>query len=683
MNENLRTAVIEGEAPVNPYSLLEAVNNSSRTAHTAWLIFIAVMIYLLVVVAGVTHKDLLLSRGIVLPVLQVDIGLTRFFLFAPILLVLFHVGVLLQLVMLARKTFEFDTAMHMLEVSDRRTHPLRLELHNFFFVQAIAGPQRSPVVSLFLHAMSWLTLVALPVVLLLTVQVVFLPYHAPEISWVHRAALMADVAMLILIGVFLLLPEASFLRAVGTTARRHPISLVLTSAMLGLVAAFSFLVATVPGEPVDRVAQALTSTRGDAGNRRSDRAGGLAMPFLGIGPEGSFLGLFERNLNVADLDLVVDKDVVPGTRSLLLRGRDLRFARLDRTDLHQADLTGADLEGASLVGADLRGALLQCVDIGALAATQDRRAAGCLNARGANLARARLGDARMAGIDLTGARLDGADLNAVDLDQAILGGASFAGAHLERAILTGGVAAPGANFAAAFLQGADLSGARLVGADFTDAELQGATLAQASLTVAMLHDADLEAADLNRARLQGASLRGAKIRAADLRGAVLWMTVAPDREAAQLADLNQLVLAPLSPGELASLGQALAGIATERRGKIREMLAPVLAADAGKPWVDAADQQNWQMLGTTSAAGAADNYKDRLTDYLVRAACKSRWAGGSVAAGVVRRALAPEFRGDMPVLYDRLKVDACPASKSLPQPLMRDLATAAEQARGN
>jgi hypothetical protein len=44
-------------------------------------------------------------------------------------------------------------AIRMLEVSDRRQHPLRLEVHNFFFVQAIAGPHRSVVMGGFLHAM--------------------------------------------------------------------------------------------------------------------------------------------------------------------------------------------------------------------------------------------------------------------------------------------------------------------------------------------------------------------------------------------------------------------------------------------------------------------------------------------------------------------------------------------------
>src|SRR5215831_4960813 len=172
MNETSRV-VTDTETPVNPYSLLEAVNRSSNSANAAWLIYIALMSYLLITVAGVGHKDLLLNSDIVLPILQVKIDLTRFFLFASILLVLMHMGVIGQLVLVARKTHEFSAAVRMLEISDQRTHPLRLELDNFFFVQAIAGPERSRVVGFLLHGMSWLTLVMMPVVLLLYIQVVF------------------------------------------------------------------------------------------------------------------------------------------------------------------------------------------------------------------------------------------------------------------------------------------------------------------------------------------------------------------------------------------------------------------------------------------------------------------------------------------------------------------------------
>src|SRR5262249_53963341 len=110
MNESSRV-VADTETPVNPYSLLEAVNRSSNSANAAWLIYIAFMSYLLITVAGVGHKDLLLNSDIGLPILQVKIDLTRFFLFASILLVLMHMGVIGQLVLVARKTHEFSAAV--------------------------------------------------------------------------------------------------------------------------------------------------------------------------------------------------------------------------------------------------------------------------------------------------------------------------------------------------------------------------------------------------------------------------------------------------------------------------------------------------------------------------------------------------------------------------------------------
>ena len=65
MNDISRTGLYT-ETPVNPYSLLEAVNRSSGTANTAWLIFVGLLAYLLITVAGVTHKDLLLNAAITL-----------------------------------------------------------------------------------------------------------------------------------------------------------------------------------------------------------------------------------------------------------------------------------------------------------------------------------------------------------------------------------------------------------------------------------------------------------------------------------------------------------------------------------------------------------------------------------------------------------------------------------------
>mgnify|MGYP001241961709 CR=1 FL=1 len=53
MNDGSR-AGLDTETPVNPYSLLEAVNRSSDTANTAWLLFIGLLAFVIVVVGALT-----------------------------------------------------------------------------------------------------------------------------------------------------------------------------------------------------------------------------------------------------------------------------------------------------------------------------------------------------------------------------------------------------------------------------------------------------------------------------------------------------------------------------------------------------------------------------------------------------------------------------------------------------
>ena len=675
MNET-SPGVIDAETPVNPYSLLEAVNRSSDSANAAWLIYMALMSYVLLTVAGVSHKELLLNSDIVLPILQVKIELTRFFIFAPILLVLLHLGLMGQLVQLARKTLEFAASIRMLETSDQRTHPLRLELDNFFFAQAIAGPERSRIVGMFLHGMSWFTVVAMPVVLLLYVQLVFLPYHDVGITWVHRLTLIADIALLVFIGVFLWRLETSFLRAFLRTSLHHPVSLLLTAGALVAVALFSIFVATIPGEAAEQ--SVAPSGARQAGNGRQV----LGYAVQGFA-EGSLLAFFHRNLNVTDTDLVIDKDVTPGQPSLNLRGRDLRFARFDRTDLHQADLTGANLDGASLVGADLRGVWLSCADLNALLLSDSRRAGQCASARGANLSKARLAEAKMAGVDLRLAKLDEAQLDGAQAGHAILSGASFASARLDGADLSGAWL-HGANFIVASLQGADLSGAKLEGAYFTSAAMQGASLALAGLEGASLRDAELEGANLAMARLAGADLSGAKLQGSDMRGAMVWRALPPTGgDVPAFADMAQIVIQPPAEDEWGALTATLLRLEdSQLAARLGEAMARLSDGAQNGAWASSPDQQLWQALAKGADGLATDDYKGRLTEYLARLACRARFADGAVAAGVARRAMAPGFKGDMPALYVRLKSAECAASASMSPRLMRELAAAADAARG-
>lgn len=675
---------LDGEHPVNPYSLLEAVNRASDTVNTAWLIFLGVLSYLLITAAGVTHKDLLLNNDIPLPILQVKIDLARFFFFAPIILVLFHTGVVAQLVLLARKTLEFDTSIRMLETTERRTHPLRLELDNFFFVQGIAGPERSNVMSTFLHGMSWLTLVFLPVLILLYIQVVFIPFHDIGITTAHRVALFADIIMLATIGTFLARSENSFFTAFRRTLAQHPVSALITTGLLAAVSIFSLVFATIPGEPLDRMVERVTGRADKTGGSSFRRSGylGFTLPFIKPAEDGSLFGLFYRNLVVRDADLVADNAVTVGEASINLRGRDLRFARLDRSDLHQADFTGANLEGASFMQADLRNATLSCADPDRLLLQGDRKGAKCTDAAGADFTRARMNDAKLAGADLTNATLDHAVLEGADMRFLVAPGADFTSANLQRVDMSGNSVLHGAVFLTASLQGADLVTAELTLANFVNANLQGTILASARLEGARFYQAEMEGADLQNAKLFGADFSEARIGHADFRGVFLWRTKPPEADPTNSADLAPITARPPDQLDLASLKDIIARTAHPAlKARLEEGLAPVIFARDGPAWASSSEAQAWATLQSSSRAGA-DGYKQTLSEGLSRLACRAAFANGAVATGVAKRAMRPTFKGDMSAVYNRVRSTDCPASRTLAAKFLAEFGLASDIARG-
>jgi uncharacterized protein YjbI with pentapeptide repeats len=644
MDDNTRAA-LDAEAPVNPYSLLDALNVAAARSTALWLLFLVVMAYAGLTVASLTHRDMLLDAGLALPLLQVRIGLVHLFVAAPVVFALAHLMLVAHFAVLSRKTLEFDAALRLLESTDLRSHPLRLELDSFFFVQALAGPERSRVVSAFLNAIGWLTLLVLPVLLLVWMQVAILPLHHPGVTALQRTVVLTDVVLVLLAGVFVMRAETTLFGAVLRLAFNNPGSMAF-----GLVVAVgaAFLVlfaATIPG------------TRGGA----------------------SLLGVFPRSLNVADVNVVSDRGGAAAAGRLSLRGRDLRFARLDRSDLRGADLTGANLDGASLAGADLREANLGCVDNALLQQPGGRERAGCTRAHGADFTGASMAGASVAGADLRRARFDDASLEGTDLSHALASGATFERARMQRARLSG-ASLEGASLAAANLQGADLAGASLQMADLAGAALQAARVAGANLAGAVLRAADLAGADMRGARLYWTDLHGATLPAVDLTGAAVWGTAPPERDMTGLTDFAGVAIKPPANDEVEQLKAVAATVETLPSGE-RTAGLPELAREADNGWAASADAQSWTDLLRPSEAGMADGLRQRLAEHLARLACRARFADAAVAAGVARRAASAAFKGDPGIVADRLKAADCPAAKALPPAALVDLGAAAEAAR--
>jgi hypothetical protein len=199
----------------------------------------------------------------------------------------------------------------------------------------------------------------------------------------------------------------------------------------------------------------------------------------------------------------------------------------------------------------------------------------------------------------------------------------------------------------------------------------------------VLRDAELEGANMQMSRLHGADLRGSKMQGADLAGAAIWRTLPPGGESSAFSDMSQIALQPPSAEELATLTAALAQLESSPvKTRLSEGLAPLLDAAQNTQWASSADQQLWLGFARASEAAMAEGYRARLTDYLSRLMCRSRFASGAVATGVARRAMTQGFKGDMPALYDKLKASDCPAAASMSPRIMRDLGAAADAARG-
>jgi hypothetical protein len=183
------------------------------------------------------------------------------------------------------------------------------------------------------------------------------------------------------------------------------------------------------------------------------------------------------------------------------------------------------------------------------------------------------------------------------------------------------------------------------------------------------------------AKLFAADMQGARLGLADLSRAVIWWTVPPATDATSLADLGGLVMKPPSEEEM---GQAKSAVAALETGPLKVRLAnlvtPMTDAGSSAGWATSPEGQAWAALARVSEQAIAEGYRARLIGELARLACRPR--AGGVASGIAQRALGPGFKGDVALLYDRLKAPDCALAAALPPALLGQLAAAADAAKG-
>jgi uncharacterized protein YjbI with pentapeptide repeats len=478
-------------------AIKKAVDDAASVSGGLWLSYLFVLFYLAVAAGAVTHLDLFFERAVKLPFLGIDLPLVAFFFVAPILFVIVHAYTLVHLVMLTDKAKRYHQALYVQSEKtgweakrlEETRDKLRRQLPSNIFIQFLAGPSdlRESKFGWLLLGIGGITLVVAPVLLLLTIQIQFLPYHHVWIAWTQRIALLFDLAVVwwlwrkVLSGGESAARESDGGESAATAPRTSLIPVRIGVLFTFLAIAFSWAIATFPGERQEKllakwdqyllakwdqqlwavtVHKALFSADpNEFTHRRLPFSNTLVLPSLNV----------YEGLSIDDPKKAEWRDFV-----FHPRGRDLREAIFNSASLPRVDFTGADLQGARFVNAQLQGAWF------------DRA-------------------------QLQGASLDQAQLQGTFLELAQLQGASLDSAQLQ-----------GTSLNAARLQGANLSGAQLQGASLAGTDLQGANLSGARLQGASLNGADLQGALFNNAQLQGASFSGATLKATDLNGAYLW-----------------------------------------------------------------------------------------------------------------------------------------------------------------
>jgi uncharacterized protein YjbI with pentapeptide repeats len=507
----------------------KSVEDAASVSGGLWLSYLFVLSYIAIAAGAVAHEDLLLVRTVKLPFLNVELPLKAFFLLAPFLVLIMHAYALMHFIMLGKKASRFHNELRR-QFPDSETNiqnsgaapdgahkeirdKLRRLLPSNIFVQILAGPPelRHGSFGFMLKAIALTTLVVFPILVLLLLQIQFLPFHDVSITWAQRAALFLDIVLL-----WLLRPPV--FAGLGGERSGYPRGLVRALRGFGFALAgassiaalwFSIVVATIPDEPQETALAALDRPRwriayDNFGKEETKLVSTHDLLFAGELDETTRRrkSLFSNTLVLPGFNLY-EALKIDDPKKLAWKEHlfDFRARHLEQAVLHGADLTKADLTGARLQGAALDDARLQ----------------------GASLDDAQLQGAALIGAQLQGAALIGAQLQGASLDDAQLQGAFLESAQLQGAALDR-AQLQGARLDTAQLQGASLDQAELQGASLFGAQLQGAWLEWADLRGAKLRDVQLQGASLQNAQLQGATLVGAAVNAADFSSAFLWRT---------------------------------------------------------------------------------------------------------------------------------------------------------------
>ncbi|PPD03455.1 MAG: hypothetical protein CTY29_09430, partial [Methylobacter sp.] len=173
--------------------MLERVRAEAGELRNFTLTFLSLLLYVGIIIASTTHEQLLRDDPVILPLLNVNIPITGFYRFMPVLLFFVHLYILVQHYLFSQLVFRFRAAL--MKESPAVRSQLRRSLGNLPFVHWLAGLHKG-FMQWLMAGFTVVSLIIWPVWTFWWLQAAFLPYHDDIAVLVQQIALIFDTSML-------------------------------------------------------------------------------------------------------------------------------------------------------------------------------------------------------------------------------------------------------------------------------------------------------------------------------------------------------------------------------------------------------------------------------------------------------------------------------------------------------
>ena len=146
---------------------------------------------------------------------------------APLLYLVFHFYLLMMLALLARTAAEFDKQLRTTLPGEAERERYRAQVGNALFLQLLVGMkgERTGVNAFLMGLIALITIVLAPLATLVLMQMMFLPYHHLRITWWHRAVVVADLVLIVVMTYRCFFPRGSDEGAAGAWRAQPQVAL--------------------------------------------------------------------------------------------------------------------------------------------------------------------------------------------------------------------------------------------------------------------------------------------------------------------------------------------------------------------------------------------------------------------------------------------------------------------------